>query len=763
MSYSETLLCGHASCGTEYATFLNDVWVSHTLGQTWVELTPAALWAPRADLALVWAASMLWVLGGRGGDVRNFGFDPLYSDSYASRDGGATWFLNSTNGGWTARSNHAVVVFEPSRADDGRLPGTRFVLLFGQEQVILVSAKAATVYSDYEQVANAAAEAPTNVNHVVVQAYAAPPDGELVNSMQVVPIDSAFSLYPSVASAAQDLYGRTFNVWWRDFGPGSPQGSYLGIDAADGFAVLNYTAAQLAVLANASIGTIYELSVAPKETMVSLSDPTLPTFFPGSICYEFRRAQYLVQHCDVAAIGYDGDWFATITVLEGTPPIVAAPVENDGCDSVPPGSFGSGDTSPWWVSPTGTRYEETDYVCRQAPRARRSFGSALMSEGQGILPRIYMSGGWEGGDIFSNDVWYRDERLPRGFFTDKPDSGTPESVFSWDCLDDLTDLVAVCVFEYRMWDEQTQTTLRNWQRAASPFDALGINYHNRATRFDLRAVDPAGNRDGAFEYGRNQWVWTYVPPFPVVAVTVSITIVVAIIIFTLYRIRQYEKRIALEIYMAKRLARKLRAEGAGIKKRVKVLKRKNKGPPRTSVDAIRDASERDKYKALLGGRAERTSRIAIEVQQVSKKMTAKDRFMSSSKATAATAVARRDVSRDAENIRKEASRAQAVMRGRSAYAESSTSKLKLSAAAPSLSEPGIAVATPAYALTLQQFKQKAAAKRQAEEEAAAVTVIGDDPAHVVVVGSSGRQRLQLPPLSQSAEAVVLPGQVRKDL
>ena len=164
LSYSETLLCGRASCGTEYATLLNDVWVSRTLGQTWVEVVRAATWAPRADLAFVVASNRLWVIGGRGGDVRNFAANPLYKGAYYSVDLGRSWVLNATKGGqpWSARSEHAVLALEQTRpGNDGRPKGARFMLLFGQQEVVAtITAAAAVVYTDAELVANAAALAP---------------------------------------------------------------------------------------------------------------------------------------------------------------------------------------------------------------------------------------------------------------------------------------------------------------------------------------------------------------------------------------------------------------------------------------------------------------------------------------------------------------------------------------------------------------------------------------------------------------------------
>ena len=725
LGFSEQQLCGHASCGTEYATFLNDVWVSTTLGQTWTEATRMAAWAPRADLAFVFGAKRFWVIGGQGGDVQDFAVDPLFSDSWYSTDLGKTWVLNASYGGWAARGGHSLLLWEPARPTDGRPPGTRFMLLFGQKEVVLDTlAVAAADFTDAELVANAAALAPNNVQQAVQEIYVAPPPGELVNSMQVQPTATGFSLFPDAASAlGADIFGRAPpNAWWADFDQSTPAGDYAGIDAPapDGFRIFNYSQEQLWALANASVTTIYELSTIPKATVLALQ-ATFDQAAGGNICFERRRAEFVVSRCQVAAVGYDGDWFKSIQVDEGIPVAVVAPVEDLGCDGVPEGSFSLASDSPTWVAPTGTRYNEADYVCRQYPRDRRSFGGALMSEGQSEMARAYVAGGWEGRDIFANDVWYRDEQLPVAYFTHTPADMSYDTVFEWQCLDDKTNLAPVCIFECRVTDVNSGAVLRDWGLAAAPFDVAALVTPTQRqllpTRFDLRAIDPAGNRDLAFVPGGNTYTWHYKPPFPIVAVTVSLSLFFAAVFGTLYAIRQYEKRVALEIYMARRMARKLKAEGAGIRKKVVVLKKKKKVQvKRTSVQALREASERDKFKALLGGRAERSSRQAIEVDPT-KKLSAKERFAATS-AVNRHGAERDSVDRDAKRFAEETARAKAMLRGRAVPSGGSGGPQKLGSAAPSLRESAVvaAAATPAYAQTLKAFKE---AKRREEEERAA--------------------------------------------
>jgi hypothetical protein len=728
--YSETLLCGDASCGTEYATFLNDVWVSTSLGVKWTELTPAAVWAPRADLALVWASNRLWVLGGQGGDVFDYSQNPLFSDSYYSKDSGATWWLNSTFGGWSARSAHAAVVYENVRVTDGRVPGTtRFVLLFGQEEVQLTAAAAQAQLTGPELVAAAAAQAPSNMERVVVTAYEAPPPGETVNSVRVVPVSTAYSLFPDADSATlADPLKRAPKIWWRDFDASGPAVGYIGLDDRDSFAILNFSKAMVDALGAVGVATVYELSSISADTVgqLRLVAPDGTTAFPGDICFEVLRAQYIAQLCSVRRIGYEGDTFQDTEIVEsGAVVNVAMAPPVTGCEDSS-AAFGAGSNSPGWESPTGTRYDETDWVCRQYPRSRRSFGAVLMSEGQGQAPRLYVGGGWEAANIFANDVWYRDERLPVGSFTRMPASMQTECIFEWTCADDLTDLQPACVFELRVTDVNSGKVLRDWDRWFSPLYACDINTHLALTRVDLRAIDPAGNRDNAFEQGRNFHPWAYKPPFPLVAVTVSLASFFGSIGLTLYAIRQYEKRVAYEKYLAKRLARKLKAEGAGLKKPVR-----QKGPGAAAIAAanrarlkrepaekLRAHSESNKYSALLGARAGRQNREMLAVlEPVAASLSAKERFLAASATTKKAAFTQQAIATNRRRLEDEDRRAKNLLKARARMGGEGLSdyNFRVVAEAPQMGAQGATeeVEAPSNTMTLKEFNE--AEKRKEEE------------------------------------------------
>ena len=94
-------LCGRLACGEGYSLFLNDVWRSQT-GRDWVQLTSMAPWRARSDFGMVVANGLLWLVGGRGGDIMDAEENPFFNDMWTSRDG-VNWHLNTTSAPWSPR------------------------------------------------------------------------------------------------------------------------------------------------------------------------------------------------------------------------------------------------------------------------------------------------------------------------------------------------------------------------------------------------------------------------------------------------------------------------------------------------------------------------------------------------------------------------------------------------------------------------------------------------------------------------------------
>lgn len=205
VTYVQRNLCGTYACGNEVAQHLNDVWASDDLGNAWTQIVAAAQWAPRADFALVYAGGLMWVLGGRSGIPSDSGYNPLYNDVWASTLG-EDWFQNTTGAAWSKRAGHVVAV----DGERGRL-----FMLGGVEEVELPPPPPP---DDPATAADAAAaNVRTNIYHepsvVVPPVY----EGEMVNGMQVKPLEEAWQIDITDVSAEAGEYGGLKNVWLPDF------------------------------------------------------------------------------------------------------------------------------------------------------------------------------------------------------------------------------------------------------------------------------------------------------------------------------------------------------------------------------------------------------------------------------------------------------------------------------------------------------------------------------------------------------------------
>ena len=82
-------------------------------------------------------------------------------------------------------------------------------------------------------------------------------------------------------------------------------------------------------------------------------------------------------------------------------------------------------------------------------------------------------------------------------------------------------------------------------------------------RFEVRAIDPAGNKDPLLIAGRNVHKWYYIPPPPVgliVGITFG-TIFLGVVIYL--EVRRRKKKRAMERYAIKRMRRKFKGVSRG--------------------------------------------------------------------------------------------------------------------------------------------------------------------------------------------------------
>ena len=277
--------------------------------------------------------------------------------------------------------------------------------------------------------------------------------------------------------------------------------------------------------------------------------------------------------CAVRKESYDGEVMRYIRFQDG-PDSGNTHVNSDVSAPGPDGSGGDSDDGCADLRVSGQLREpylpeeQTDVVCRQSFPPRRHFSAFILD---GLL---FTLGGYEGPNSYGSDMWYRDSIPPKTLITTVPRDQQPETKFQFSC-----DEVA-CSFECRFWDHWSGYLLRNWSRCASPFDAFGINSDKRATRFEVRATDAAGNRDdnllpfAGYSTPSNVYIWTYVPPIPWLLIGLIVGFIIILFLILLYLYRRYLRQKALKRYLEKRAARRLRRARQEEEERMKAQAKK---------------------------------------------------------------------------------------------------------------------------------------------------------------------------------------------
>jgi hypothetical protein len=614
--YHQQFLCGAYACGSELPQFLDDLWASRDLGKTWIMVTPVATGAPhgRADHAFVRLGTRWWIIGGRGmaDDPSKNSVDLLYNDAYASSDL-ETWALNVSTSDWSPRCGFSVVV-------NGSV-----LYLVGGEQQFFIQDAASIVLSALDKVKAAAASAPTNIDRGIAAAAAIVYPGHMANKVQLTTLPDVLVYYENDGAMLESRYeGWGSQVWFPDFGDRQGvQHTYVAASMNIKHRLLNWSTTAVEALTAIGIATIKDVALLPAETITAFlvpaaknRDPKLPPPLPD-VCNFYLTSVFLVERCAVKYVGFDDEAYRNSPTAIFPINVLPPPVAATGCEGV---SAELGSVVPWAY----------DSVCQQQPPARRSMGSGLMGG------RLYGVGGWEGENYFANDAWYRDDEPPVSKFLTVPSDGTSQSVFSFAASE------GAVVCEMRAFDAGSGSLLRNWARIVTPYDGISLNAERKHTRVEVRCIDPAGNRDDSFVLGRNVFIWAYVPPFPLLAVILGVLFALFVLAGMFYAYRRYLQRKALERYMAKRLARRLKqqqAEDAELeankgkgKKKKKKKKKKGEGGQKSSGTS-EDMDMINRFRLLLRGRAER--RVALEYSAMrgksDKRVPAADQF----KATAA--------------------------------------------------------------------------------------------------------------------------------
>jgi hypothetical protein len=558
LTYVPAQQCGGHRCGTEYTRYLDDVWRSEDDGRSWEQIKPLdnGQWTPRAGFGLALAGGFFWLAGGRSGERRVYDSSVLFNDVWRSSDG-ITWTMNMSSAPWTPRTNLQLVA-----------NGELLLLVGGAEYVMPSPSPSPLPFAG--QVAAAAAHAPAyQIRHVDPSPSPLPePAGEVSSSIRLLPLNDLWTY---------DLGATSDGVWVKDFGPSTIQSSYVSLNSTLA-SLMNLTALEDAALSSVRIRTVYQLALASGNTIRDLrlgrTSPAWPNPDQSSreLCYFHTWATVVYNLCRVVRRPFDGEFIRGITFLEGS--VTAATLrsgttisqlvsatksqttlEQLATTQVLGGTTGCEDRDDFARIP----YHERDAVCAELPSPRYSHSAAEMDG------RVYVLGGYEERSKSSNDVWYRDPVLPSTVISKAPRSGSSDTVFEFSCTE------PACIYEWRIFEVPsldkatvpgTGVEVRNWSKQLPPVDVISFIRYGYF-RIEVRAIDPAGNRDLAVLPGTNVIAWQYVPPIPWGWIILGIFLGVSAIIFAIYYYRRWRRRRAMELYAMKRIQRKIKAVQEG--------------------------------------------------------------------------------------------------------------------------------------------------------------------------------------------------------
>ena len=622
VSWVTESLCGEWSCGASNVKLNTDVWSSGTQGVTWAQITGMAIpedASGRSDHGMIYAAQLLYLLGGRGYAPEDRGVDVFYASGYTSQVG-ITWAPAAAAPAYGARAafslttdGNALYMF------GGAVPVSTAPPL--ADAGIVGGVEAATAAAGAAGVAAAAGIAPPapvagsgwSGSAAYSEARGLYP-GELLGGLQRDVTSHFFTLYVNdLALEASPFFGAAKrNTWYTDFAnPHMPlQQSYIHAHwpLSQPLDILNVSAGDAAVLAGAlNILDAWGLAnIAPSSILLCQDVNQLN--IPG-ICAYKRAAQGLVNLCSPRFRPWT-TWNYDLQTLAGAWPLLETAVDTSYPTgwraSNPPADDGCSASVGPIVSPySGLTASPGKYVCRSVPPPRRH-GALLAMDG-----KVYAAGGWLAPNTYTADLWYRDDVAPRTRILHAPEDGggkekALDTVLRLGCSE------ATCIYEARVFagrgTEPPAVLLRDWALIPSEYECLPISQpKSRPTTIQVRAIDPAGNKD-PFPLAVT---WTYIAPIPVGTIVLALFGALAFVGLLYWLYRRYQRRRMLEEFAKRRLARAA-AEREREKRKFKKVKRlkkvkviKQTRPRAFNVFSEDQADQQNRFKELLGVRASR--------------------------------------------------------------------------------------------------------------------------------------------------------------
>jgi hypothetical protein len=493
------------ACGGGYRAYMDDVWTS-TDGQTWKLLTLHAGFTPRGEHAMVSFQSRLYLFGGRSGSASDVAVRALHNDVWVSTNG-SRWAQQSANAPWSPRAKHVVLTL-PGASDiaSGDDPLDELVLLYGE---------------DDERVLG------------------------------------------DVWTWRGEAVDRGDN-WLQDYSATTDAAAYITLDSDVSYLSIMKPSHTESLHSN-GIQTVRDLTALSLDTTIALREQ-MP------ICDYVALAKQIIEQCSVSADRFDGDELAHAPIIhdgDDEAAVEAAAIasettlvteENwDGCTHVGVQIKDATTKRLRWVDVKGIDQVQVlrdvfddaqGSVCQWRPTPRTGHA------GVSFQRKLFVFGGLTAPDYMENDVWHRDKRRPKAMFTRTPSSGSSETLFRFEADK------PGCTFEYHVLDVVEMLVVRNWTKTLGEVDFLPW-LDGGKFQFRVRALDPAGNVDLAFEKGRNEHVWVYKPALPWGLILGLSCVMLVGLVGVFLEWRKRRKRAAMERYAMKRMRRKLKGTKTG--------------------------------------------------------------------------------------------------------------------------------------------------------------------------------------------------------
>jgi len=511
----------------------------------------------RSDHALIYAASNLYLISGRGLSDEDSAKESFFSDTQVSQVG-ILWRGSALGGALIG-----------ARAQFSTSSDSNTIIVFGGN-VALEASPSPSPAPPSLQVETAAGrisqssaiESPDTSSASLYNVARGTLPGELLAGLQRYPTSDFFTVFLNdVGLLKASFTGAVKNVWYKDWENPSMRAQntyvYPRWPLSSQLPLLNVSKQDAqALAAHFSITDALGLSLISYGNVklcLDVNQVNIP-----DVCAYKRAAQRLVNHCTPRFRPWT-TWLTDYAYSNGIWPIQqmdpvpllypegwsGPPTADDGCLS---------------FSPVPNPYERgawasSDFVCRSTPSPRAFSGTALMDD------KMYVFGGKLEPGIYANDLWVRDDTLPTTRWVHVPDDGGGKET-KGDTTLSVNANEPGCIFEARFWSGKPSESglfvpsgdfklLRDWTLIPSTFETQGINSPNTLTTVQVRAVDPAGNKDPA----PISYSWTYIPPFPVGSIALGVLGALAAIALIYWLYRRWKRRKELEALARRRLQR----------------------------------------------------------------------------------------------------------------------------------------------------------------------------------------------------------------